>query len=477
MPFSGAVQEPQNEHSYVQQTGLERTHPPRALLPPLSLVLAATKKQIQRVNTLNVCRRGNEASIIALGATRQGGTTPARTRRRGRQGRSFAAWRQWRSVGFGTAAATAAGLLVITVCLSFPGHAAAVAAKAKAGARAAETVNIWAEVDKAFWTVADNLGSVVNRKNLSPMAQCMVMFHTAWMTTSVCPIACAGAMEQPLGRAMIATATSHAAFAALKFSLAVFAMSSFPPVYVQHSPRRSGRDSTSAKPESKPTPKPTASRNKSSTGRPALKLPSTLLPKRQGSPAAVAAATGARGGNGQQPVTRIQVRRSAKSVPKLWLMAVTAIAGPAWGAVGSAVAWKAGLVAIPAALSSLSRGAVIAVLVAGSLCYGGAGTGAVARWAVFQGVFGAPLAAILTPSALIVVYLCNYYWRVAKSRRIASGSPPGMASKGSGESEKKADLEAKKQHKHHKQPEDADEKGQEKGKESTAEEEKKRKQD
>lgn len=413
----------------------------------------------------------------ALGATRQQGeAAPARTRRRGRQERSFVTWWQRRPVGFGAAAATAAGLFAVVVWLSFPGTAAAVAVAAKgqaakAGARAAETVDVWAEVDKVFWVVSDNLGSMINRKNLSPMAQCMVMFHAAWMTTSVCPIASAGSMEQPLGRAMIATATSHAAFAALKFSLAALAMSGFPAVYMQQSPRRSGRNAATSKPESKHTPKAAASPNKPPTGRPELKLPSTLLPKRRGSPAATARA---RDGKGQQqPVTRIQVRRSAKSVPKLWLMAVTAIAGPAWGAVGSAVAWKTGFVAIPAALSSLSRGAVIAVLVAGSLCYGGAGAGLVARWSVFQGVFGAAPAAFLTPSALIVVYICNSYWREAKSRRVASGPPPGMTSNGTGESEKKADLGAKQQ----KQRKEADDKGQETGEESTAEEEKNANQD
>lgn len=159
----------------------------------------------------------------------------------------------------------------------------------------------------------------------------------------------------------------------------------------------------------------------------------------------------------------------------MWLMALTAVGGPAWGATASAVAWKAGLVAIPAALSSLSRGSVLAVLAAGSLCYGGAGTGLVARWAVFQGVFGAPFAAALNPSALIVVYMCNYYWRVLKSRgSSASGPPSGMrSSRGTGESEKKTDKGAKQQQ----QRKDAEEKDRETGKESNAGEEKKRKQD
>lgn len=352
-------------------------------------------------------------SATALGATRQGVTaTPARTPRR----------RCRPPAGLGL---LAVGFLAVCLCL--PGGAAAVATAtapaAKAGATAVKSVDLLLEVDRAFWRVADNLGSVVNGSGVGPIAQCVVMFHTAWMTTSVCPIACAGVLEQPLGRAMIATASSHAFFAALKFSMAAFALSSFPPIYVKTS-RRAGRNPGGSKPESKPASKPATSRNKPPARRPALKLPSPLLPKRR-LPATAAAAGGAKV---PQPVTRIQVRRSAKSVPKVWLMAMTAVGGPGVGAVGSAVAWKAGAIAIPAALSSLSRGSVLAVLAAGSLCYGGAGTTLVARWAVCQGVFGAPFAAALTPSALLAVYLCNYYWRVvkAKSRRDGPGPAPGM---------------------------------------------------
>lgn len=354
-------------------------------------------------------------SATALGATRQGvaATTPARTPRRRRRLR--------RPVSFGL---LAVGMLAVCLCL--PGGAAAVATAtapaAKAGATAAHSVDLLVEVDRAFWRVADNLGSVVNRGGVGPMAQCVVMFHTAWMTTSVCPIACAGVLEQPLGRAMIATASSHAFFAALKFSMAAFALSSFPPIYINSS-RRPGRNPGSSKPASKPAPKPATSRNKPPARRPALKLPSPLLPKRR----VPATGTAAGGNKAPRPVTRIQVRRSAKSVPKLWLMAVTAVGGPGVGAVGSAVAWKAGAIAIPAALSSLSRGSVLAVLAAGSLCYGGAGTTLVARWAVCQGVLGAPFAAALTPSALLAVYLCNYYWRVGKAKSGRGSWPaPGM---------------------------------------------------
>eukprot|EP00903_Cladosiphon_okamuranus_P011750 g11045.t1 len=367
-----------------------------------------------------------EVSSTALGATRQGipAPTPATKTRRGRK---------W-PVGFGL---LTVGMLA--VCLCSPGGAMAVATAtapvAEGGAAAVKGVDLLVEVDKAFWRVADNLGSVVNEGDVGPMAQCVVMFHTAWMTTSVCPIACAGVIEQPLGRAMIATVSSHVFFATLKFSMASFALSSFPPIYVKTA-RRPGRHAAGSKPESKPAPNPAASRNKPPRRRPALKLPSPLLPNRRVPAAATATATEAAGGDKKpQPVTRIQVRRSAKSVPKLWLMAATALGGPGVGAVGSVVAWKVGAIAMPAAISSLLRGSMLAVLAAGFLCYGGAGTTLVARWAVCQGVFGAPFAAALTPSALLAVYLCNYYWRVgkAKARRDGPGPAPGMEKDGASE--------------------------------------------
>ncbi len=393
----------------------------------------------------HVYRRGGDASATALGAARRAGaaapTAQGGASRRGRDGR-FSTWRRRRRrrLPAGLSAVTAAaGLLAFTVWLCSPGGAAAAGAGAAgAGAGAKTNVDLLAEVDRAFWIVADNLGSIVNGDNLQPIAQAMVMFHAAWMTTSVCPIACAGVVNQPLGRAMIATASSHAFFCTLKFLLGVLALGSFPPIYVQSSRR--------------PVPKPTAARrNKPPMRPPALKRPPPLLnTKRRGNPPTTLV-TGGGGDKAQQPgARRIQVRRSAKSVPKLWLMALTAVGGPGVGAVGSAVAWKAGVVAIPAALSSLSRGSVLAVLAAGSLCYGGAGTALVARWAVFQGVFGAPFSAVLTPSALILVYLCNYYWRLAKVKRGESGptAPPGKAAEkgaeaGKGDSKSSAADEKK----------------------------------
>ena len=399
--------------------------------PPFSTFPAARSapppRKTHRAYTYHVCRRGSEGSATALGATRQRGgaaaaaaAQPRQPSRRGRKVR-VSAWRRWRPAGL--SAITAAGLFAFTVWLCFPGGAAAAAAAA-AGGGAKTGVDLLAEVDKAFWIVADNLGSIVNGGNLEPMAQTMVMFHTAWITTSVCPIACAGVLGQPLGRAMIATASSHAFFSIAKFLLGVFALGSFPPIYSKSSRR--------------PVPKqqPGTPKKKPPTRPPALKRPSPLLPtKRRGNTPAVTGTDKAQQQQQQQQqqqagTRRIQVRRSAKSVPKLWLMALTAVGGPGVGAVGSAVAWKAGAVAIPAALSSLSRGSVLAVLAAGSLCYGGAGTALVARWAVFQGVFGAPFSAVLTPSALILVYLSNYYWRVAKSRR---GEPGPTLEKASSE--------------------------------------------
>ncbi|CAM9703440.1 unnamed protein product [Hapterophycus canaliculatus] len=250
------------------------------------------------------------------------------------------------------------------------------------------------------------------------------MFYMAWATKCIGPVPAAGAVQQPLGRAMFATVSSHACYAACTFLAAAFALSTFPPVFVTPT-RGSGRDSGSLEPGSRPAPKPIDARNnRPRSGRPALKLPSPLLPsKRRGPPSSAPT---------PPPVTRIQVRRSARSVPKVWLMAATVLGGPAMGVVGAAVSWKAGLVAIPAALSSLSRGSAFSVLLAGTLCYGGAGTVFVARWAVFQGVIGGLFAAMLTPSALIVVYMCNYYGRMVTDRRRRGPRPPRGGMKGKG---------------------------------------------
>lgn len=320
--------------------------------------------------------------------------------------------------------AAAAGLVACAAWLCFPGNAAAAGAKAgaaagsgmQAGANAPGYFATGGDVDRAFYRFALTLGNILGEREVasSPFAQVVVMFNTAWVTTSTAPISAAGVIGQPLGRAMIATASSHTTFSIIKFSMAMLAMSRLPtapPAPDGSTRRRYGP------PTARSRRKPGALR-KPSLGRP--QVPS--LPKRARARGGLS--TAAAGADSAKRVT-IQVRRSAKSVPRVWLMVVTALGGPSVGAVVSSVTHRLGYIAMPAALSSLSRGSVLGALAAGSLCYGGAGTWLAARWAVFQGVFGALFAAVLSPSALMFVFLCNYYARAVRASRGGPGRGGG----------------------------------------------------
>lgn len=291
----------------------------------------------------------------------------------------------------------------------------------KAGARATEYAGAVAKIDKAFFSFAENLGTILDERELasSPFAQCLVMFNTAWVTTSMAPIAAAGVMGQPLGRAMVATASSHASFAAIKFTMAIFAMTKLPIV----------PSATNATIRRRYGPSAGLDKPKRISRKPTIGRPQMLFPRRRAHAHRGASAVAAGGGDNDKRVT-IQVRRAAKTVPRVWLMVVTAVGGPAVGAVVSAVTHRLGHIAVPAALSSVSRGCVLGALAAGLLCYGGAGTWLVARWAVFQGVFGALFAAFVSPSALMFIVLCNYYASAAAFRREGRDGNGGGGSAG-----------------------------------------------
>lgn len=287
----------------------------------------------------------------------------------------------------------------------------------------ASATNYWVtggDIDKAFYRFALTLANILGEREVasSPFAQCVVMFNTAWVTTSTAPISAAGVIGQPLGRAVVATASSHTTFSVVKFSMAMLAMSKLPTM--SSPPERSGGRRYAP---------PTA---RSSRGKPgALRKPFLDRPqlpslrKRASARGGLSAATA--GADSAKRVT-IQVRRSAKSVPRVWLMVITALGGPSVGAVVSSVTHRMGYIAMPAVLSSLSRGSVLGALAAGSLCYGGAGTWLAARWAVCQGVFGALFAVVLSPTALMFIFLCNYYTRAARAAR----GGPGKGGDGGG---------------------------------------------
>lgn len=402
--------------------GLPQSTHPVSLPPPLWHRSLRPPRQNFPTRPHVSCR-GSESTTALGAAQHQHGHAQGRRNKRILESRSlFRRRRRRRRRPSNLAPACLyVGLFAVTAWLACP---AATSAAAEAGAKAAGNPNLVAHVDKAFWVFAENLGRLVTLEGTDPFHQCTVMFYTAWVTNCIGPVPAAGAIQQPLGRAMLATVSSHACYAACSFLAAAFSLSTFPPLSMTPA-RGVRRDSAGPVSGPKPTPKPMGARNnRQRSGRPSLKLPAPLLPsKRRGPPASTP--TG-------PPVTRIQVRRSARTVPKVWLMAATALGGPAMGAVGAAVSWRAGLVAIPAALSSLSRGSAFSVLVAGTLCYGGAGTTLVARWAVFQGVVGGIFAALLTPSALTVVYMCNYYGRMVTDRRRRGPRPPRGGMKGKG---------------------------------------------
>lgn len=302
---------------------------------------------------------------------------------------------------------------------------------AQEGARAAGSIDIAANVDNAFYKFAESLGTVLVKPQVlsSPLAQCFVMFNTAWVTTSVAPVAAAGVIGQPLGRAMIATACSHASFAAIKFTLAMLAIAKLPtmPSAPPIDPSRPRR----LPPTGPPQLRGRRTRKSSIGGRsPRITFP----PKRaRASPRGDARSSTATGGSNHSNHGRIRVLRSPKSVPRTWIVVITALGGPAMGAVASAVTHRRRTIAVRSALTSLYRGSVLGTLLAGSLCYSGAGTSFAARWAVSQGIFGALFAGLLSPSALMFAFLCNYYAMVAgKARRRGPRNRGGRGGGGTG---------------------------------------------
>lgn len=296
-------------------------------------------------------------------------------------------------------------------------NAAAVAMDASGGparslADSATRATLSESIDTAFYMFVESLAKVIDKESLLPWDQAAVMFSAAWVTTSVAPIAAAGLLGQPLGRAMVATATCHATYAAYKFFLAVVAVLGFQVPDSQTLPKYDGAPSqtpatTGPGFEKGPGPdKPPArffepvERRRTRAGMRARRSP-------------VKRVQASRGGTRSDTKPRSQVmytrRVSPVTIPRLWLMLVTAMGGPAIGAVSAVAAYSKGHTVLMAAFSSLVRGSLLGTLAAGTLCFGAAGTELVVKWAVFQGIVGALFAAVLSPSMLAFLAIFMYY--------------------------------------------------------------------
>lgn len=268
-------------------------------------------------------------------------------------------------------------------------------------------------VDKAFYSFTETLNTLLSDQKVtsSPLREYLVMFNTAWVTTSTAPIAAAGVLGQPLGRAMLATVSSHAIFAISKFTMAYGAITA-------------GRNAAwrSGTPSKRPTP--TAPTPRASIRR------SRVFPpiNRRERPPRLPPAGVVSGADTTVRHRMIYVRRSSKTVPRLWLTAITAFGGPGVGTIASLATHRFGLVSIPAVWSSVLRGSALGTLISASLCYVGAGTQLAARWAVIQGIFGVFIAVILSLEMILAVSITNTL--TAAGRRSLNSGNGGEASRG-----------------------------------------------
>ena len=312
-------------------------------------------------------------------------------------------------VGLRHSAIAVGWLMGVVLCAYSSGTAAAAATTGGRMARSEGLAGLNANaVDKAFYSFVKTLGNLLSdvKGASSAFKEFLVMFNTAWVTTSTAPIAAAGLLGQPLGRAMVATVSSHAIFALSKFTLAYGAMN------VGSDAARGPVYPSSRRPKSTaPPPRPSVGR------------PRTLLPlSRARSPVPGLPAMGTATGVDTTNSITLQVRRSAKTVPRVWLMVVTALGGPGVGTVASLATHRLGLISIPAVWSSVSRGSALGTLISASLCHGGVGTRWAARWAVIQGIFGVFLSFILSLEVLLAVSVVN---TVTGARRRSLGNDSG----------------------------------------------------
>lgn len=347
-----------------------------------------------------------------------------------------------RLTGF-VSAATLAGTFACAVWMCCPRPAAALAAAAakqgaRSGASEANFAALMANVDKAFYRFADSTSTVFNNPKVlsSPLTQWLLMFNTAWATTSTAPIAAAGVIGIPLGRAMSATVSSHVTFGAIKFMLAMVAMSKFP---AMPRPRRGPALRRHRRHSADPSIRNVNHRSRYSE----LENDSSILPQALQKRLARSRVTPGSAAVSGNITKRLVVKRNPKFVQRTWLILVTALGGPAAGAVAAAVAHRLGFMVVRAVLMSLLRGSVLGTLVSGSLCYGGAAVSFAVRWSVFQGVFGPLFANLLSPSALMFIFFVNCNVTAVRARLTESSSTGGGKASGRGASPRKGGADPK----------------------------------
>ncbi|CAM9346289.1 unnamed protein product, partial [Sphacelaria rigidula] len=229
------------------------------------------------------------------------------------------------------------------------------------------------------------------------------IFLTAWVSASVGSVAAAGVLGEPLGCAMVLTASSHTIFSVYKLVLALMATSR----HTRNPTPKEQRQNQFAMPKAKVPSRP-FSKSKRKTPPQFLKR-HTRRRKDAVKPAAISAgrlqnikelddATGRM----NDAITIAE----AHSVPK-WLIVVAAIFGPAVATVCGVVAYHLGGAVLITTMSALAQGSVLGTLLAGTLSWSGAGTDAVARWAMLQYFGGILFRLLLSDGVLMTVFFVN----------------------------------------------------------------------
>lgn len=248
-------------------------------------------------------------------------------------------------------------------------------------------------LDDVFIEFAERFGAVLDRLHSKQLRkQASVMFVAASQTSGVAPVAAAGLIGQPLGRTMVLTILSHTYYAVSKFQFFLFALAikNFKGVTAKQQ-----RENSSVKPIPKPT----------------RRAPPSLFPKHRRRPVRPAVKPAARSTPMSKDPALIAFRNQTNTMAPKWLIVVAAFCGPSIATVSAAVALDLKLGKVMPILKSFFLGSVLGSLLAGSLCFSGAGTELAARWAVLQAMFGLPFQALLNDnllfSWLVILYMLS----------------------------------------------------------------------